>query len=188
MFAICLKETKPQKLSKSTKVFARKPHSRPIYTQGRSHSKNHPSSLTKAPNPTIQNQNNMKLAIVAALLAALATISLVVQPGQAVTCPQVVSSIAPCLNYLRGREANPNALCCGGVRAVKGMCQTTADKRTACSCLQRAAAGETDLKDAAAQSLGPKCNVPLDVPISKTVDCSRWVVFVLFLFFTPIYN
>ncbi|GFQ08646.1 non-specific lipid-transfer protein a [Phtheirospermum japonicum] len=71
----------------------------------------------------------------------------------------------PCVGYLEG-GAGPSPACCSGVKAVKGLAQTTADKRTCCGCVKAAANRYTDLKDEAAQSLPAKCGVQLDIPIS----------------------
>lgn len=110
---------------------------------------------------------------VVAIFAILAVASLVVQHGQAVTCGQVDAALVPCINYLTGREDNPSPACCGGVKTVKGLAQTTADKRAACSCVKAAANRYADLKDAAAQNLPAKCGVELDIPVSRTVDCDK---------------
>lgn len=110
---------------------------------------------------------------VVAIIAVLAIFQLVVQPGQAVTCGQVDASLVPCISYLTGHDDSPSPACCAGVKAVKGMVQTTADKRAACSCVKAAAERYADLKDAAAQYLPTKCGVQLDIPISRTVDCDK---------------
>lgn len=99
------------------------------------------------------------------------------QSEQTVTCGQVYGSMKPCMDYLSGKEAAPAPACCAGVRAVKGMAQTTEDKRATCSCLKQAAQSIEDLKDSVAQNLPTTCNVQLDVPISRTVDCTKWVHF-----------
>ncbi|KAK6162635.1 hypothetical protein DH2020_002487 [Rehmannia glutinosa] len=104
---------------------------------------------------------------VVAVIAIFAIFSLVVQPGQAVTCGQVDAALVPCISYLTGHDASPSPPCCAGVKAVKGMAQTTADKRACCGCVKAAANRYADLKDAAAQSLPTKCGVQMDVPISR---------------------
>ncbi|PIN20676.1 hypothetical protein CDL12_06634 [Handroanthus impetiginosus] len=96
------------------------------------------------------------------------------QPGHAVSCGEVDAALMPCIRYLTGRGGNtPSPANCSGVRAVKAMSQTTADKRASCDCVKAAASREPDLQDAAAQSLPAKCDVQLDIPISRSVDCSR---------------
>ncbi|KAI3444787.1 hypothetical protein Pfo_001452 [Paulownia fortunei] len=99
---------------------------------------------------------------VVAVVAILAIFSMVVQPGQAVTCGQVDAALVP-----------PSPACCAGVKAVKGLAQTTADKRACCGCVKAAANRYADLKDDAAQSLPTKCGVQMDVPISRSVDCDK---------------
>ncbi|KAL0429121.1 UNVERIFIED_CONTAM: Non-specific lipid-transfer protein 1 [Sesamum radiatum] len=111
---------------------------------------------------------------VAAAIAILAIIAVVAQPGQAVTCGPVDAALVPCISYLTGRGGDsPSPACCSGVKAVKDMALTTADKRACCSCVKAAANRYADLKDAAAQSLPTKCGVQMDIPVSRTVDCDK---------------
>ncbi|XP_011094394.2 non-specific lipid-transfer protein A-like [Sesamum indicum] len=115
----------------------------------------------------------MKAAVVA-VIAILAVIAVFAQPGQAVSCGQVDAALVPCISYLTGRGGDsPSPACCSGVKAVKDMAQTTADKRGCCSCIKAAANRYADLKDAAAQSLPTKCGVQMDIPVSRTVDCDK---------------
>ncbi|KAG8391535.1 hypothetical protein BUALT_Bualt01G0197800 [Buddleja alternifolia] len=117
----------------------------------------------------------MKGSIIA-VITILAIISMVVQPGQAVSCGQVDAELIPCVSYLTGRGGDsPSPGCCAAVKTVKGMAQSTPDKRALCSCLKAAANNYADLKDAAAQSLPAKCSVQMDVPISRSVDCDKIV-------------
>ncbi|KAL2477874.1 Non-specific lipid-transfer protein 11 [Forsythia ovata] len=108
--------------------------------------------------------------VVVSLVAILAIIQLVVQPGQAITCGQVDEFLAPCIPYLTG-GGEPSGACCSGVKAVQGMAQTTADKRACCSCVKAAANRYSNLKDDAAQTLPKKCGVSMDIPISRRVNC-----------------
>ncbi|EYU42347.1 hypothetical protein MIMGU_mgv1a016768mg [Erythranthe guttata] len=102
---------------------------------------------------------------VIAVIAILAVFQLAVQHGHAVTCGEVDVSLMPCINYLIGHDSSPSPACCAGVKAVKGM--------ACCGCVKAAANRYTDLKDEAAQSLPTKCAVQLDIPISRTVDCTK---------------
>ncbi|GER49375.1 non-specific lipid-transfer protein [Striga asiatica] len=110
-----------------------------------------------------------------AVIAILAVFSLVVQPGWAVTCGQVDSALAPCIGYLIGTVGSPSQPCCAGVRAVKAMAKTTADKRTSCNCVKAAASRYTNLKDSAAQTLPTKCGVQLDIVVSRTDQMRRGI-------------
>ncbi|GFQ06534.1 non-specific lipid-transfer protein 1 [Phtheirospermum japonicum] len=85
----------------------------------------------------------MKGAILA-VIAILVICQLAFQPGVvAVTCGQVDAALMPCVGYLEG-GAGPSPACCSGVKAVKGLAQTTADKRTCCGCVKAAAIRYTD--------------------------------------------
>ncbi|GER31164.1 non-specific lipid-transfer protein [Striga asiatica] len=107
------------------------------------------------------------------VIVILAVLSLAVQPGWAVTCGQVDAALAPCISFLTGHADSPPPGCCAGVKTVKGLAQTTADKRACCSCVKTAAIRIDDLKDSAAQSLPTSCGVQLDIPVSRTVDCDK---------------
>ncbi|XP_057808335.1 non-specific lipid-transfer protein 1-like [Salvia miltiorrhiza] len=113
----------------------------------------------------------MKGGGVVAVLAIILAVA--VQRGEAVSCGQVDAALVPCAEFLTGRAAEAGRACCDGVRAVKGMAVTPADKRAACICIKNAANGFSGLDDSAAQSLPGKCGVTLDIPVSRTVNCDR---------------
>ncbi|PIN20678.1 hypothetical protein CDL12_06636 [Handroanthus impetiginosus] len=111
---------------------------------------------------------------VAAIFALVALVLLVSHRGEAMTCGRVDVALAPCIGYLTGRDGDtPSPRCCAGVKAVKEMAQTTADKRACCSCVKDAANRHQDLKDAAAQSLPAKCDVQMDIIVSRDVNCDK---------------
>ncbi|XP_051146826.1 non-specific lipid-transfer protein 1-like [Andrographis paniculata] len=125
------------------------------------------------------HQNTITILIQAAKMKAfifMAVLLTILSRGgaaAAVACPQIEGALAPCIGYLIGQDGGPSPPCCDGVKAVKGMAQTTPDKRAACNCIKAAANRYTNLKDDAAQSLPDKCGVKLDVPVSRTVDCHK---------------
>ncbi|KZV49055.1 non-specific lipid-transfer protein A-like [Dorcoceras hygrometricum] len=126
----------------------------------------------------------MKKGSLISVLAVLSLILLAAQPGYAISCSQVSSALAPCISYLIGRGGNnPSPACCSGVKSVKGMARTPEDKRASCSCVKAAANRYPGMKDAVAQSLPDKCGVRLDIPVSRTVDCSKYVYLPFFLMF-----
>ncbi|KAK9167942.1 hypothetical protein Syun_000082 [Stephania yunnanensis] len=90
----------------------------------------------------------------------------------AVTCGQVVSSLAPCLNYLINGGNVPPA-CCSGVQSLFGTAANTADRRAACKCIKQAAAGVSGIKQANAAALPAKCSISLSFPIRADVDCDK---------------
>ncbi|KAJ8565568.1 hypothetical protein K7X08_008144 [Anisodus acutangulus] len=111
----------------------------------------------------------MKGIIISAIVV-LTVIQLMFEPGQALTCGQVDASLAPCIPYLT-QGGEPGAACCSGVKSLKGLAQTTADKKAACNCVKAAANKYANLKDDAAQALPTKCSVTMDTPISRNVNC-----------------
>ncbi|OIT08064.1 PREDICTED: non-specific lipid-transfer protein A-like [Nicotiana attenuata] len=108
--------------------------------------------------------------IVISVIAVLAMIQLMFEPGQALTCVQVDASLAPCIPYLT-QGGDPSAACCSGVKSLTGLAQTTADKKEACNCVKAAANRYANLKDDAAQALPTKCGVTMDIPVSRNVNC-----------------
>ncbi|KAA8515854.1 hypothetical protein F0562_019033 [Nyssa sinensis] len=108
--------------------------------------------------------------VVISMIVVLAMIQFMVKPGQAISCGQVDASLAPCVPYLTG-GGNPAPACCDGVKNIKGMAATTADRRAACNCVKDAANRYSNLKDDAAQALPAKCGVQMNIPISKSTNC-----------------
>ena len=112
----------------------------------------------------------MKGAII--VVVVLAIVQLMVEPGRAISCGQVDAALAPCMPYLTG-GGNPAPKCCDGVKDIKGMASSTADKQTACNCVKTAANRYPSLKDDAALALPDKCGVEMDIPISRTTNCDK---------------
>ncbi|XP_059658912.1 non-specific lipid-transfer protein 1-like [Cornus florida] len=110
--------------------------------------------------------------VVISVMVVLVMIQLMAEPGQAISCGQVDASLAPCVPYLTS-GGNPTPECCNGVKSIKGMAATPTDKQTACKCVKDAANRYANLKDDAAQALPAKCNVQMDIPISRTTNCNK---------------
>ncbi|KAG5538719.1 hypothetical protein RHGRI_019321 [Rhododendron griersonianum] len=110
----------------------------------------------------------MKGVVIA--IVVLAMVQLMVEPSQAVTCGQVDACLVPCMSYLMA-GGTPQPACCEGVKNLKGMASTTADKRAACNCVKAAANRYPNIKDDVAQALPAKCGVQMDIPVSKTTNC-----------------
>ncbi|XXG86007.1 hypothetical protein AAC387_Pa11g1000 [Persea americana] len=90
----------------------------------------------------------------------------------ALACGQVVSSLTPCVSYLRSGGAVPGA-CCSGVRTLNIVAKTTPDRQAACSCLKQAAGAITGTTNTLAQGLPGKCGVHIPYKISPSTDCSK---------------
>ncbi|XP_059636045.1 non-specific lipid-transfer protein 1-like [Cornus florida] len=112
----------------------------------------------------------MKGVVISAMLV-LAMVQFMMKPGEAISCGQVDASLAPCVPYLTN-GGTPTTECCNGVKSIKGMATTPVAKRTTCNCVKDAANRYSNLKDDAAQAHPAKCNVQMDIPISRsTVTC-----------------
>lgn len=111
----------------------------------------------------------MKGAIISVIV--LIAIVIMAEQGQAaIDCKTVDSALLPCVPYLTG-GGDPTKACCSGVTSIKTMSVTPQDKKDACNCVKAAANRYPNLKDDVAQALPVKCNVQLDIPISRTTNC-----------------
>ncbi|KAL7140958.1 hypothetical protein ABFS83_08G022200 [Erythranthe nasuta] len=104
-------------------------------------------------------------------VVVLAVVSLAATPGEAVSCGELQSALAPCLSYLTG-GGEPSESCCGGLRSASGSIQSTPDRQTACYCMKSAASTYNVPTDTAA-SLPGKCGVSVGMTVSPNVDCSQ---------------
>ncbi|KAF6155119.1 hypothetical protein GIB67_011850 [Kingdonia uniflora] len=112
----------------------------------------------------------MKVGI--CVLAVLAMVQFMAEPGQALDCATVVAPLGQCLPYLKGENPVPAGGCCSGLQGLQGSLKTTPDRQDACNCIKTAGAQYMGaIKDEALTGLITKCNVALSFPISKKVDC-----------------
>ncbi|GJT10055.1 non-specific lipid-transfer protein-like protein [Tanacetum coccineum] len=91
---------------------------------------------------------------------------------EAISCGQVISSLSPCLAYLRSGGAVSGA-CCSGVKSINSAARTSADRKTACGCLKSAYSSNRGLNAANAAGLPGKCGVSIPYKISPNTDCSK---------------
>ncbi|KAE9603172.1 putative plant lipid transfer protein/Par allergen [Lupinus albus] len=112
-----------------------------------------------------------KVEYVVMVLMCMAVVGALITTAE-VDCGQVVSFIAPCINYLMNGGAVPGE-CCNGVKKVVLLAQTTADKQTACNCLKAQAAAISTFKNANAEALPAKCGVNLPYKISSSTNCNN---------------
>lgn len=111
----------------------------------------------------------MKGAIISVIV--LIAIVIMAEQGQAaIDCKTVDAALVPCVPYLTG-GGTPTTQCCSGVSSIKTMAGTPQDKKDACNCVKAAANRYPNLKDDVAQALPVKCNVQLDIPVSRTTNC-----------------
>ncbi|XP_076887837.1 non-specific lipid-transfer protein-like [Bidens hawaiensis] len=96
----------------------------------------------------------------------------VVPSTEAITCGQVVSTLAPCLGYLTRGGVVPPA-CCGGVIGLNNVANSTPDRRTTCGCLKVLYSSVSGVNLGFASSLPGKCGVNIPYKISPSTDCSK---------------
>uniref|UniRef100_A0A804UL66 Non-specific lipid-transfer protein n=2 Tax=Zea mays TaxID=4577 RepID=A0A804UL66_MAIZE len=143
------------------------------------------TSLTPASNsfsPAImaaRSSSSQPQLVAAAAVLAAALLLLAAGAGTAsaaVSCGEVTSSVAPCLGYAMGSAASPSAACCSGVRSLNSRASSTADRQATCNCLKSMTGrlgGGVSMANAA--NIPSKCGVSVGVPISPTVDCTKYV-------------
>ncbi|KAB1224629.1 Non-specific lipid-transfer protein [Morella rubra] len=90
----------------------------------------------------------------------------------ALSCSQITTNLAPCLNYLRSGGA-PSQSCCNGVKAVNDAAKTTPDRQAACKCMKSAAGSVSGLNPNLASGLPSKCNVNIPYKFSASTNCDR---------------
>ncbi|XP_072974975.1 non-specific lipid-transfer protein 1-like [Typha angustifolia] len=108
------------------------------------------------------------LALVLALLLVASP-----QYAYALTCGQVLSFISQCVVYSRTGGAAPPEGCCSGVKGLNAAAQSTPDRKTACDCLKKAAAGISGIKPDVVAAIPGKCGVSIPYVISASTDCSK---------------
>ncbi|ERN09369.1 hypothetical protein AMTR_s00162p00083730 [Amborella trichopoda] len=85
-----------------------------------------------------------------------------------------MENIGPCVNYLviKNGTGTPSTDCCTGVKNLKGMANTTENRRAICNCLENEAAKIPQIDPQAVKMLPEKCRVTLGFPISLNTTCS----------------
>ena len=114
---------------------------------------------------------SMKVACIVAMVFMVVVSAPI---AHAITCGQVSSSVAPCINYLRKGGAPPGA-CCNGVKSLNAAAKTTADRRAACTCLKTLSIGTSGINLGNAASLPSKCGVSIPYTISPSTNCNTYV-------------
>ncbi|XP_009372013.1 non-specific lipid-transfer protein [Pyrus x bretschneideri] len=104
-------------------------------------------------------------------LALVVALSMAVSVAHAITCGQVTSSLAPCINYAKGGGVVPPA-CCNGIRTINGIARTTADRQAACNCLKNLAGSIRGVNPNNAAALPGKCGVNVPYKISTSTNCA----------------
>ncbi|GMI96025.1 ARABIDOPSIS THALIANA LIPID TRANSFER PROTEIN 1, lipid transfer protein 1, LIPID TRANSFER PROTEIN 1 [Hibiscus trionum] len=110
------------------------------------------------------------------LVCGLVLFMLVVEPmaTTALTCGDVMSETAACIEYLQNKGGkSPPSGCCDGIRNLNNQARTTRDRQTACRCLQTAAKAMRGINYRLAEKLPAKCGVRIPYKISPSTNCNR---------------
>ncbi|KAI3444423.1 hypothetical protein Pfo_001088 [Paulownia fortunei] len=87
------------------------------------------------------------------------------------SCGEVVKDLSPCLSYLQGKDPTPQ--CCSGVKGLKTIAKTKADRVATCNCGKQALS-KFNYDPKRLPLLPKKCGVDLNMPaIDKNFDCSN---------------
>ena len=111
--------------------------------------------------------------LVPAAAAIMCLMILAAAPGAAgITCGQVASSLAPCINYIRAGGVVPPG-CCAGVRNLNAAANTPQARQFVCGCLKSFGRSITGLNPGLAAGVPGKCGVSVGYAISFNTDCSK---------------
>ena len=91
--------------------------------------------------------------------------------AQAITCGQVSSNLAPCINYVKSGGVVPPG-CCSGIRNLNSAAKTTADRQATCNCLKQLSGSIPGVKPNLAAGLPGKCGVNVPYKISTSTNCA----------------
>ncbi|XP_006847752.2 non-specific lipid-transfer protein 3 [Amborella trichopoda] len=86
---------------------------------------------------------------------------------------EMVRDLTPCLSYLTADVNSPNTPCCIGVQNVHAGANSRDMRQSICVCLKEVANGILNLNDDHAAALPGLCGVKLNIPISKSTDCTK---------------
>ncbi|KAF3680491.1 Non-specific lipid-transfer protein 2 [Capsicum annuum] len=91
--------------------------------------------------------------------------------AEGLTCGEVTSNVAPCINFLRNN--GPLGICCNGIRRLANAAKTTQDRQFTCNCLKSAANAIPGINFSKAAVLPRTCGVNIPYKISPSTDCSK---------------
>lgn len=115
-----------------------------------------------------------KPSTIAYFIVVLAVVvNLMVQPSESLSCSDISGSLGQCASYASGSSSEPSGGCCGAVKQLGGMAQSTEDRRQLCSCLKQSAAAFPNIQLANVAAIPQKCGVPsASFSIDPSVDCN----------------
>lgn len=120
---------------------------------------------------------------VALLVVMCIAVMLTPHAEASISCGQVVSSLSPCIGYVKSAGGVVPPACCSGIKSLNSKANTTPDRQTACNCIKSAAGNISGVNLGLASALPSKCGVDLPYKISPSIDCSTYVLYLFQLFY-----
>ncbi|KAL8142119.1 hypothetical protein V2J09_015151 [Rumex salicifolius] len=116
------------------------------------------------------------LVLTAAVLVAASAGTAPASTVDQVTCQDAVSTLLPCLSFLKGQgPPTPSAPCCVGVQKVNQECALKPDRVKVCQCLKDAAT-RFGVDPERSKNLPSLCSVHLPFPLVREIDCTKILV------------
>ncbi|XP_078430862.1 non-specific lipid-transfer protein-like [Wolffia australiana] len=109
-------------------------------------------------------------------LVMVAAVAMVVMWGSmasAMSCGDALSSMSPCGGYLMGMaSASLSSLCCDRARSLARSASSPAQRKAICECFKETAPS-LGVKPDRVKAMLAFCKLPLNLPITPNIDCSR---------------
>nr|ABK24295.1 unknown [Picea sitchensis] len=119
------------------------------------------------------SSKNKAVGLVAAFAIFLLSMEIMVMHAEsAISCGTVTSDMTPCVGYLTSGKGKPTPNCCGGVKKLAGLANTTPARRAVCGCLKQAYSQFPNANSAAVSGLPGACGVNLPFKISLQTNCN----------------
>ncbi|OAY79630.1 Non-specific lipid-transfer protein 12 [Ananas comosus] len=99
------------------------------------------------------------------LLMMLWNVYMATEGVRVMSCGDVSLNLGTCMYYLAGIEPRPPFSCCDGVRHLKSLAVSTADRRLACHCMRVAVDRYTGLRNDLFKTLPDVCCASLSFSV-----------------------
>jgi len=117
------------------------------------------------------------VVLVGAVAIFLVSMEIMVMQAESagISCGTVTSDLTQCAGYLMSGQGKPTPGCCGGVKSLAALANTTPARRAVCSCLKSAYSQFPNVNSAAVSGLPGSCGVNLPFKISLQTNCNTYL-------------
>ena len=130
----------------------------------------------------MKSTTSTRLAAALLVIAALALRTAAVGEGPAPSpggheegCASTVMALAPCLDFLRGKDAAPSKACCSGAQKLNDELKTKEQKQEACECIKNALKSYDGIDNSRIPEVPKQCKIQTTLPpIDANFDCSKY--------------